>query len=169
MNFGQKNSALFIIFFIFSEKAGPVPYFTAAFNVPNIHPIWQKLHANDPLQPYMAWLGWMTTKRRQRRPKLANSVSLFLQIWQLRMPTLSQQFGSFPTESRAEMFFKCRQDFPLPPPLNKVGFHGLREEKTGSKVSKKTSFFGFCTVLSLLSLSTVAFSHHHPHYRSSNH
>ena len=37
MNFDQKS--LFIIFFIFSEKAGVVDYFAAAFNVPNVHQI----------------------------------------------------------------------------------------------------------------------------------
>jgi len=47
----KKNSALFIIFFFFfPEKAGPVTNFAAAFNVPNIHQIWQILHKNDPLQ-----------------------------------------------------------------------------------------------------------------------
>jgi len=74
------------------------------------------------------------------------------------MPTLSQRLGSFPFESRAEILHRYRREYPLPPPINRGGFHGLREEKIGSKVSQKTSFFSFCTVLSLLSLSTVAFS-----------
>jgi len=57
----KKNSALFVIFqkrtqhcssssFFFPEKAGPVTNFAAAFNVPNVHQIWQILHENDPLQ-----------------------------------------------------------------------------------------------------------------------
>jgi len=53
------------------------------------------------------------------------------------MPTLSQRLGSFPTESRAENFFLCRQDCPLPPSINRGEFHGLREEKFGSKNHKK--------------------------------
>ena len=45
MNFDQKS--LFIIFFIFSEKAGVVDYFAVAFNVPNVHQIWQILNKNE--------------------------------------------------------------------------------------------------------------------------
>ena len=55
------------------------------------------------------------------------------------MLTLSQLLGSFLSESRAKIFSLCRQDFPLPPPINRGEFHGLREEKSGSKVSQKTS------------------------------
>ena len=43
MNFDKKS--LFIILFIFfSEKAGLVDYFAAAFIVPNVHQIWQILY-----------------------------------------------------------------------------------------------------------------------------
>ncbi|KAJ7010082.1 hypothetical protein NC653_000726 [Populus alba x Populus x berolinensis] len=64
--------------------------------------------------------------------------------------TLSQWLGSFPTESKAEIFPQCRQDCPLPPPINRGGFHGLREGRIGSKVSQKTSFSsGFCTFIFL--------------------
>jgi hypothetical protein len=49
------------------------------------------------------------------------------------MPTLNQWFGSFLTESRAEIFSQCRQDCPLLPLINKSGFHALREEKIGQK------------------------------------
>jgi len=42
--------------------------------------------------------------------------------------------GSFPTESRAEIFPQCRQDCPLPPPINRGGVDGLREEKIELKV-----------------------------------
>jgi len=53
------------------------------------------------------------------------------------MPTLSQRLGSFPTKSRAEIFPLCRRDCPLPPPINRGGFDGLREEKIASKNRKK--------------------------------
>jgi len=51
------------------------------------------------------------------------------------MPTLRQQLGSLSTELMAEILPRCRRDYPLPPPINRGGFHGLREEKIGSKVS----------------------------------
>ena len=61
------------------------------------------------------------------------------------MPTLSQRLGSFPSESRAELFLHCRQDFPLPSLINRGGFDGMREENIGSKISQKTSDFPcFC-------------------------
>jgi len=70
------------------------------------------------------------------------------------MPTLSQRLGSFPSESRAESFLHCRQDCPLPPPINRDGFYSLREEKIGAKVSQKTSHFPLFLQFSLfLSLS----------------
>ena len=103
----------------------------------------------------MARSGWMTTHQRRCWPKEANSVSLFLQIWQLRMPILNQRLGSFTTESRAEIFSQCRQDCPLPPLINEGGFQGLREEQIGSKVSQKTSLFPVSATLSL-SLSAIA-------------
>ena len=53
------------------------------------------------------------------------------------MSNLSQRLGSFPSESRAEMFLHCRQDCHLPSPINRGGFDGLREEKMGSKNHKK--------------------------------
>jgi len=48
--------------------------------------------------------------------------------------------GSFPTESRAEIFPQCRQDCPLPPPINRGGVDGLREEKIELKVGWKPAF-----------------------------
>jgi len=90
---------------------------------------------------HMARSGWMTTYRRQHQPKKANSVSLFLQIWQLRMSTLNQRLGSFPTESRVAIFLQCRQDSPLPPPINRSEFHSLREKKIRSKVCDLLSIF----------------------------
>ena len=90
---------------------------------------------------HMARSGWMTTYRRQHQPKKANSVSLFLQIWQLRMPTLNQRLRSFPTESRVAIFLQCRQDSPLPPPINRSEFHSLREKKIRSKVCHLLSVF----------------------------
>ena len=74
--------------------------------------------------------------------------------FQLRIPTLSQWLGSFPTESRAEIFPQYRQDCPLPPPINRGGFNGQKKEKIGSKVSQKTCFpADFCTF-------TISFSLH---------
>jgi len=65
------------------------------------------------------------------------------------MLTLSQRLGSFPIESRVESFPQCRQDFLLPPPINRGGFHGLREEKSGSKVGQKpASLPRFCSFFS---------------------
>jgi len=73
------------------------------------------------------------------------------------VPTLNQQLGSLPTESRVEMFFLCRKDYPLPPPINRGGFHGLSWKKIGSKVDQKPAFlpriFPFLSSVSSLSLS----------------
>jgi len=73
------------------------------------------------------------------------------------MPTLSQRLGSFPSEPRVEIFLHCRQDCPLPPPINRGGCDGMREEKIRSKISQKSSFslvfFSFQPTFSLLSLS----------------
>jgi len=82
----------------------------------------------------------MTAQRRRRWREEVNSGSLFLQIWQLREATLNQQLGSFPTESKAEIFPQCRQDWPLPPPINRGGVNGLREEKIELKVGRKPAF-----------------------------
>ena len=101
------------------------------------------------LHPYMARSGWMTIHRHWRLPKDTNSVSLFLQIWQHKMPTLNQRLGCFPIESRVEFFSQCRQDCPLPPPINRRGFQALREQKTGSKVSHKISLFPVSATFSL--------------------
>jgi len=95
------------------------------------------------------------------------------------MPTLSQQLGSFPSETRAEIFFHCRQDCPLPPPINRGGFYCLREEKIKSKNRKKPASpcFHFPSFpVSLLQLSPPLHScllrqgyqqtqpiHHHEH------
>jgi len=111
----------------------------------------------------------MTTHRRRSWPKEANLVNLFLHIWQLMMPTLNQRLGSFPTESRAEIFPQCRQDYPLPPPINRGGFQGLKEEKIRSKVSQKISIFSVSATFSLSfclsrSLFVVAFGHHHSYH-----
>jgi hypothetical protein len=68
------------------------------------------------------------------------------------MHTLSQRLGSFPSESRAEIFLHCRQDCPLPPPIYRGGFDGPREEKIGAKVSQKTSHFPLFLQFSLFPL-----------------
>uniref|UniRef100_A0A6M2F7F8 Uncharacterized protein n=1 Tax=Populus davidiana TaxID=266767 RepID=A0A6M2F7F8_9ROSI len=57
------------------------------------------------------------------------------------IPTLSQWLGSFPTESRAKRFPQYRQDFPLPPPINRGGFHGLKGGENRVQTQQKTSFF----------------------------
>ena len=53
--------------------------------------------------------------------------------------TLNQQLRSFPIESMAEIFPLYRQDYRLPPPINRCGFHGSSMKKIGSKICKKTS------------------------------
>jgi len=111
-----------------------------------------------PLSPSMVRLGLLTWHRPRYRPKLANSVSLFLLIWQLKMSTLSQRLGSLPTESMAEIFPQYRQDFPLLPPINRGGCHGLREEKIGSKVGQKTNHLPCFSSFSVVSLSPFSFS-----------
>jgi len=73
------------------------------------------------------------------------------------MHIFSQRLRSFPTESRVEIFFMCRHDYPLRSPINRGGFHVLREEKIESKVNKKglpPLFFSF----SVVSLSSCYFS-----------
>jgi len=53
---------------------------------------------------------------------------------------LNQRLGSFPTKSRAAILPLCRQDYPLPSPINRGSVDDLREEKFGSKVSQKPAF-----------------------------
>jgi len=65
------------------------------------------------------------------------------------MPTLSQQLGSLPTESMAEIFPRCRRDYPLPPPIKRGGFDRLEEEKIGSKISQKIGLFPVSATFSL--------------------
>jgi hypothetical protein len=79
------------------------------------------------------------------------------------MPTLNQLLRSFSTESKAEIFTKCRKDFSLPPTINRGRFHGPREEKIGSKVGQKPAplppFLQFFLSLSLLVVpATTSFS-----------
>jgi len=100
-----------------------------------------------------------------QRGQLRQPAAADLTIWQCTMPTLSQRLGSFPSKSRAEIFLHCRKDFPLPPPINRGGFDGLREEKIGSKISQKISSFPVSAIFSLFfflsysTSSTAAFSH----------
>jgi len=102
-----------------------------------------------------------------QRGQLRQPAASDLTIWRCTMPTLSQRLGSFPSESRAEIFIQCIQDFPLPLPINIGGFHGLMEDKIGSKISQKISFspvFLPANVLSSLSLSArYFFSPWRPH------
>jgi len=73
--------------------------------------------------------------------------------------TLNQRLRSFQTESRAERFLQCRQDYSLPYPINRGGFHGLKRKKIEFKVDKKPTtlpcFSLFLSSLSLLSPSQL--------------
>jgi len=103
----------------------------------------------------MARLGWMTTHRPGTSLKRPTQSVFSCRFDKVRIPTLSQWLGSFPTESRAIIFPQCRQDCPLPLFINIGGFHGLREETIGSKFGQKPANFLFflCNFLSFLSLS----------------
>ena len=77
------------------------------------------------------------------------------------VPTLNIQLGSFPTQSRAENFPLCRQDYPFPPTINRGGFHGMSREKFRSKNHKKPAiplFPFFFSPISLLRLSLLSLS-----------
>jgi len=93
--------------------------------------------------------GKWTDVAPPQRGQLRQPAAADLTIWQCTMPTLSQRLGSFPSESRAEIFLQCRQDCPFPPTINRDGFHGLREEKIGSKISQKISCFPVSATFSL--------------------
>jgi len=114
----------------------------------------------------------LANKQTWHHPKEATSGSLQLQIWQCTMPTLSQQLRSFSTESRAENCSLVKTRLPAFTPINRSRFHVQEEEENQTqswqKISLPCSFF-LQLVLSLLSLSVVAFSHHHPHRLSSHH
>ena len=62
------------------------------------------------------------------------------QIWQLEVHTLSQRLRCFPTESRAAIFPQRIQDFPLPQPINRVGFDDLKGRNSGPKSAKNQHF-----------------------------
>jgi len=90
-----------------------------------------------------------------QRSQLRQPAAVDLTIWQCTIPTLSQRLGSFPSESRVEIFLYCRKYCLLPPPINIGGFDGPREDKIGSKNQKKpaSSPIFFCSKsLSTLSL-----------------
>ena len=57
------------------------------------------------------------------------------------MTTLNQRLRFFPAESRAESSPLCKQENPIPPPINRCGFHGLSMKKVGSKLGQKASLF----------------------------
>jgi len=94
----------------------------------------------------------MTINRRRRWPKHANSCSFFCRFNSASCLLWANGWDLSQLNQGLKFFPLCRQDYPLPPPINKGGCHGLREEQIESKISQKTSFSGFCTVLSLLSL-----------------
>jgi len=69
---------------------------------------------------------------------------------------LNQWLGSLPTKSRTEILPRCGRDYPLPPLINRGSVDDLSEEKIGSKVSQKTSFFPVSAHFFSLSLSTAS-------------
>jgi len=84
---------------------------------------------------------WTVQAQRQHNltgPGINRSTqaAFYCWIWQFIVPTLSQRLRSFPTKSRATLFFLCRQDYPLPPPMNRGGFHGLNMKESGLKIAK---------------------------------
>jgi hypothetical protein len=80
-----------------------------------------------------------------RQPVAAN--------WQCTMPTLSQQLGSFPIESRAGICSLVKTRLPSSTPINRSWFHVPREKKIELKVGKKPAFpTPFSCNLSLLYL-----------------
>jgi len=89
----------------------------------------------------MVFIGSLANKRTWHYPKEANSGSLQLYIWQFdNAPCLLWANGWDPSYlNQGLKFTQRRRDYPLPPPINRGGSHGLREEKIGSKVSQKTS------------------------------
>jgi len=117
----------------------------------------------------MVCSGLMTTHRRRCRPKVANSISLFPADLTTQDAYFEPTVGILPNWIKGWNFSQCRQDCPLPPPINRGGFQGLKEKKIGSKVGQKTSHFPqFCNFSLFplpLSLSTVAFGHHHSYHR----
>jgi len=62
--------------------------------------------------------------------------------------------GIIPNRIKGWNFSLCRRDFPLPPPINRIGFDGLMEEQSGSKNQKKPASSPVFSAASL-SLSTV--------------
>ena len=65
--------------------------------------------------------------------------ALDCQIWQFEVHTLNRRFGFFQSNQGLKSFPSWRQDCPLPPPINRVAFHGLRQDKIGSKIGRKTA------------------------------
>ena len=53
------------------------------------------------------------------------------------MSTLNQQLWSFRIDPRAKIWHKWKPNIPLPFPINRFRFHGLREQKAEAKVEKK--------------------------------
>jgi hypothetical protein len=47
---------------------------------------------------------------------------------------LNRRWGFFQVELRAKIWHHMRQSVPLLLPINKDGFHGMREEKLEAKV-----------------------------------
>jgi len=105
----------------------------------------------------MVLTGSLTTQRMWHLPKKANSGSLLLQIWQLTMHTLNQRLGRIPIESKDKISPMCRQDYPIPIPINKGGFRAPRRKKFESKNCKKPAIPLFPNFLSPCQPSAALF------------
>jgi len=79
----------------------------------------------------------MTINQRRRRPKHATSCSFFCRFDSAPCLLWANGWDPFQPNQGLKIFPLCRQDCPLPPPINKSGFHGLREENIESKYRKK--------------------------------
>jgi len=115
-------------------------YFAGAFKASNLHQSWQLLNQNDHLTTSYLMI-WTVQAQRQHNltdPGINRSTqtAFYCWIWQFIVPTLSQWLRSFPTKSRATLFFLCKQDYPFPPPMNRGGFHGLNMKESGLKIAK---------------------------------
>jgi len=100
----------------------------------------------------------MKLNLRRHWPKHANSGSFFFRFDSAPCLLWANGWDPFQPNQGLKIFPLCRNDFPLPLTINRGGFHGLREEKLGSKNRKKpaSSPVFFCSKsLSLHSLSTV--------------
>ena len=69
---------------------------------------------------------------------------------------MNQRLGSLPTKSRAEILPRCRRDYPLLPPINRLSVDGLREEQNWVQIRRKTSHLPCFSSFSAVSLSLLS-------------